>query len=108
MNRPIKIPHRAPRTFLRRVCLVFCLVLAGVSSLIAAPPVSKLNVVIILADDFGWKDLKNYGSGVYQTPHIDKLAQEGMKFTQNYSACTVCSPTRAALMTGKYPARLHV
>src|SRR6478735_1506445 len=79
------------------------LVLAG-SSIIAAP----LNVVLILADDLGWTDLACYGSDLYETPHIDQLAHEGMKFTQNYSACTVCSPTRAALLTGKYPARLHI
>jgi arylsulfatase A-like enzyme len=65
-------------------------------------------VVLILADDLGWTDLACYGSDLYETPHIDQLARDGIKFTQNYSACTVCSPTRAALMTGKYPARLHV
>jgi arylsulfatase A-like enzyme len=75
------------------------------SSTIAA---DKPNVVLILADDLGWTDLACFGSKVYETPHLDRLAREGMKFTQNYSACTVCSPTRAALMTGKYPARLHV
>ena len=73
----------------------------------AAAP-QKPNVVLILADDFGWTDLACYGSDLHETPAIDQLAREGMKFTQNYSACTVCSPTRAALMTGKYPARLHV
>src|SRR6186713_1445272 len=73
----------------------------------AAAP-QKPNVVLILADDFGWTDLACYGSDLHETPAIDQLARDGMKFTQNYSACTVCSPTRAALMTGKYPARLHV
>src|SRR4249919_1145125 len=66
------------------------------------------NIVLILADDFGWTDLACYGSKLYETPNIDRLAREGMKFTQAYSACTVCSPTRAALLTGKYPARLHI
>src|SRR3954447_19250435 len=68
----------------------------------------KMNVVLILADDFGWTDLACYGSKLYESPNIDQLARDGMKFTQNYSACTVCSPTRAALLTGKYPARLHI
>src|SRR5688500_3323556 len=68
----------------------------------------KPNVVVILADDFGWTDLGCFGSEFYKSPHLDRLAAEGMKFTQNYSACTVCSPTRAALLTGKYPARLHI
>ena len=72
----------------------------------AAPP--KLNVVLILADDFGWTDLSCYGSTYYESPNIDKLAREGVKFTQAYSACTVCSPSRAAILTGRYPARLHI
>jgi arylsulfatase A-like enzyme len=69
---------------------------------------ARPNVVFLLADDLGWTDLGCYGSDFYETPHLDRLAREGMRFTQNYSACTVCSPTRAALMTGKYPARLHL
>lgn len=73
----------------------------------AAAPIPP-NVVLILADDLGWTDLGCFGSDLYRTPHIDRLAREGMSFTQAYSACTVCSPTRASLLTGKYPARLHV
>lgn len=69
---------------------------------------TRLNVVLILADDLGWTDLACYGSNLHETPNIDKLAREGVKFTQSYSACTVCSPTRAAILTGKYPARLHI
>ncbi|MEY2428465.1 MAG: hypothetical protein QOJ40_1350 [Verrucomicrobiota bacterium] len=68
----------------------------------------RANVVLILADDLGWTDLACYGSKLYDTPNIDRLAREGVKFSQAYSACTVCSPSRAALLTGKYPARLHV
>tara|TARA_R110002049_G_scaffold4601_5_gene32294 strand:+ start:417471 stop:418916 length:1446 start_codon:yes stop_codon:yes gene_type:complete len=67
---------------------------------------ARTNVVLILIDDLGWKDLACYGSDYYQTPHIDQLANEGMRFTDGYAACNVCSPTRAALMSGKYPARL--
>lgn len=74
----------------------------------ADAPKTHLNIVLILADDLGWTDLGCYGSDLYQTPNIDRLAQDGMRFTQAYSACTVCSPTRAALMSGEYPARLHV
>lgn len=66
------------------------------------------NVVIILIDDMGQTDLSCYGSTFYETPNIDRLATQGMRFTQAYSACTVCSPTRASLLTGLYPARLHV
>src|SRR5262245_30148715 len=66
------------------------------------------NVILILIDDLGWTDLGCYGSDLYRTPHIDRLARDGVRFTQAYSACTVCSPTRASILTGKYPARLHV
>ncbi len=76
--------------------------------LFGAAAQSPPNIILILADDLGWTDLSCYGSGLYETPHIDRLARDGMKFTQAYSACTVCSPTRAAILTGKYPARLHV
>jgi arylsulfatase A len=68
----------------------------------------KLNIVLILADDYGWSQLSCYGSTYYKTPNIDKLASEGKRFTNAYAACPVCSPTRAAIMTGKYPGRLHV
>lgn len=67
---------------------------------------APLNVVFFLIDDLGWKDVGCYGSSYYQTPNIDALAGEGMRFTNGYAACNVCSPTRAAIMTGKYPARL--
>lgn len=65
------------------------------------------NVVIIFADDMGWNQLGCQG-GPYHTPAIDGLAAQGMRFTDAYASCAVCSPTRAALMTGKYPARLHL
>lgn len=65
------------------------------------------NVVFFLVDDLGWTDLTSFGSDFYQTPNVDKLAKQGVKFTNAYSACTVCSPTRAALMSGKYPARIN-
>ncbi len=68
----------------------------------------KPNIVFIFIDDLGWMDLSCQGSQYYETPHIDRLAQQGMRFTNAYTACTVCSPTRASVMTGKYPARLHI
>lgn len=71
-------------------------------------PAAPRNVVLILADDLGWTDLGCYGSDLYESPAIDGLAREGVRFTHSYSACTVCSPTRAALLTGKYPGRLHI
>ena len=66
------------------------------------------NFVLILADDFGWHQLGCYGSTFYESPNIDRLADQGMRFTSAYAACPVCSPTRASIMTGKYPARLHL
>jgi arylsulfatase A-like enzyme len=82
------------------LCFFFALALRA-----AEPP---LNYLVVLADDLGAADLGCMGSKFYETPHLDRLAADGMKFTAAYAACTVCSPTRAALLTGQYPARLHV
>ena len=68
---------------------------------------SKPNIIFILIDDLGWRDLASYGSEFYETPNLDKLAAEGMTFTDAYAACPACSPTRASILTGKTPARLH-
>ncbi len=68
----------------------------------------KPNIVFILADDLGQHQVGTYGGNFYETPNIDQLAAEGMRFNNAYAACTVCSPTRASIMTGKYPARLHL
>jgi len=65
--------------------------------------IAKPNVIFILLDDYGYTDLGCYGSEFYETPNIDRLASEGIRFTDAYAACPVSSPTRAALMTGKYP-----
>ncbi len=64
------------------------------------------NIVLVLADDLGWADLGCYGNRFNETPHIDRLAAEGMRFTDAYAAAPVCSPTRAALQSGQHPARL--
>jgi arylsulfatase A-like enzyme len=66
------------------------------------------NVIFILADDLGWSDLGSYGNDVHQTPHLDQLAEQGMRFTNAYAASSVCSPTRASILTGKYPARIDL
>jgi len=82
---------------------------AGSSGHSSGVPTKKNpNFLFILADDLGWSQLGCYGSGFYETPNIDRLATEGMRFTDAYAACPVCSPTRASIMTGKYPARLHL
>ncbi len=66
------------------------------------------NIVLIMADDFGWKDLHCYGNERLDTPNLDRLAKQGILFTDAYSASPVCTPTRAALMTGESPARLNI
>jgi len=82
----------------------FC---TAASAVLSAQP-RPLNFVFILIDDFGWRDTGYNGSRYYETPNIDALARSGMTFTDGYAAAPVCSPTRAALMTGKWPARLHL
>jgi len=66
------------------------------------------NIVFLLVDDLGYMDLGCYGSTFYETPHIDQLAKEGMLFTEAYAAAAVCSPTRASILTGKYPSRVNI
>lgn len=68
----------------------------------------KPNIIFILVDDLGWRDLSCYGSNFYETPNIDNLKKRGMYFTDAYAAAPVCSPTRASILTGKYPARIGV
>ncbi len=65
----------------------------------------KPNVLFILADDYGYHDLSCMGSKYYETPNIDRIANEGMVFTDGYATCSVCSPSRASIMSGKFPAR---
>ena len=77
-------------------------------SLPAAELARKPNIVFILVDDMGWADGGCFGSKFYQTQNLDRLAAEGMRFTQAYASGAVCSPTRAAIQTGKSPARLHL
>ncbi len=67
---------------------------------------SPPNIILILVDDLGWRDLGSYGSTFYETPHVDQLATEGTRFTDAYAAAPVCSPTRASILTGKYPATI--
>lgn len=92
------IGKKAPR--LRLIATLFALA----ATLHARQP----NVVVFLVDDLGQRDLSCYGSSFYETPNLDRLAAQGARFTDAYSACPVCSPSRAALMTGKYPQRLGI
>lgn len=82
--------------------------LSGSMAVGALPVREQPNFLVFLVDDLGWNDVSCYHNSFFETPAIDKLAASGVRFTNAYSACTVSSPSRAALMTGKYPARLHL
>jgi arylsulfatase A-like enzyme len=84
--------------------LLTALLLAPLAALQAAQP----NVIVVLADDLGWADLSCYGSTFHESPNLDKLAAQGMRFTQAYSSSPYCSPSRAAIMTGRHPARVKI
>ncbi|MGH7946737.1 MAG: sulfatase-like hydrolase/transferase, partial [Opitutaceae bacterium] len=96
-----------PRSLSCAVVLACAKFLPGASSA-PVPAPRPPNVVFILADDLGWNQVGYHGSTWYETPNIDRLAREGLQFRHAYSAAPICSPTRAALMTGKAPARLHL
>lgn len=89
---------------------------AGLAFSVLRPPgasgqertAARPNLVFILADDLGWAELGCYGNRFNDTPHLDRLAREGMRFTQAYAAAPVCSPMRASFMTGQYPARVGI
>jgi arylsulfatase A-like enzyme len=110
-SRPHRLEPALPRFFHQRLTqpllkhlllLLFSLALGGPA--VATPPP---NILFILADDLGWSDLASYGHPYHQTPHLDRLAGEGMRFTQAYAPAPICSASRAAILTGKTPARLH-
>lgn len=98
-------------TMKRAICvLCLWLVVATAVGVVARTfaQVRPPNIVLVLIDDYGWADTRSYGSTYHRTPNIDTLATRGMRFTDAYAAAPVCSPTRAALLTGKHPARLHL
>ena len=87
-----------------RLLLALLACLASATS----PAAEQPNIILILVDDLGWMDLSCQGSDYYKTPAVDRIASEGMRFTNGYAACAVCSPTRAAVQTGRYPHRIGV
>jgi arylsulfatase A-like enzyme len=89
----------------------FLILVVGLTSLVFGGSVAaaeRPNIVFILIDDLGRNDLGCYGSTFHRTPNLDQLARDGVKCTDAYAACPVCSPTRASILTGKYPARLNL
>jgi arylsulfatase A len=99
---------REIRAAMRCITLIPLLFALCISPRLATAADRPLNFVVILVDDLGWMDLSCQGSDYYRTPSVDRLAAEGMRFTNGYAACAVCSPTRAALQTGRYPGRIGV
>jgi len=99
--------HRSPSL----VLLLVGGLLLGAGGCSSDPPApaeeDRLNVVFILIDDLGWADTEVYGSEFYETPHVNQLAEDGMRFTRAYAAAAICSPTRSSIMSGKHPARLN-
>lgn len=89
-------------------CVVACALFVIVADTCVQPACAapRPNVLLIVADDLGWADLGCYGADVHETPHLDRLAAQGVRFTTAYAPAPVCTPTRAALLTGKHPARL--
>ena len=91
------ISHR--RNFLKAVCG------SAASAAFAQPPRRLPNFVILFADDMGYSDLACYGHPTIKTPNLDRMAEEGMRFTSFYAAAPVCTPSRVGLLTGRYPVR---
>lgn len=91
------------------LCLAFiALYLQGCSAISNDSRTTPPNIIVIMVDDMGWADLGCYGNEIVDTPVLDRFAKQGMFFTDAYSASPVCSPTRAAMMTGMSPARIHL
>ena len=88
---------------MNRIC--FLIILLGGLSFDASAQIRRPNIVFVLADDLGWAELGCYGNKFNETPNLDRLAKEGVRFTHAYAAAPVCSPYRAALLTGQHPAR---
>jgi arylsulfatase A-like enzyme len=100
------MPHRVTRR--EFVGATVATTALGASKVVSSAPPRRPNILFILADDLGYGDLSCYGRPDYRTPVLDNLARQGLKFTSNYAAAPVCTPTRCAYITGRYPQRLPV
>ena len=79
--------------------------LAGLGATAAAPAGRPPNIIVVLADDLGWGDLGVYGSSLIATPNLDRMARQGVRMTDFYASANICTPSRAGLLTGRYPIR---
>src|SRR6056297_1964914 len=100
--------HPSPAAFALLYVLFPFSLLLGEESRKEGSTGERPNIVFLLADDLGWADLSSFGSTAVETPHLDRLAAEGIRGTQFYSASAVCSPTRASVLTGRYPLRFGI
>lgn len=98
-----------------RLLALACLAVLAVNFMLAAnrasaakPTVARPNIIFLLADDLGYGDIGAYGQKKIRTPHLDRLAQDGMRFTQHYSGHNVCAPSRCVLMTGLHPGHAYI
>src|SRR5512140_3657751 len=98
--------HTARQTTMKTFAGLFLLLLSVMAMAAGLP--ARPNIIFILADDLGWRDVGCFGSSFHKTPNIDALARRGMHFTQAYAANPLCSPTRASILTGQYPARIGI
>lgn len=105
MTQVILEPEREKRMFLR---LAACFAAVTATAVVSGASAPRTNFVFFLVDDLGWADVGCFGSRFHETPNIDALAAAGMKFTNGYAACPVCSPTRASIMTGRHPVRVDI
>jgi arylsulfatase A-like enzyme len=112
MRSATKLPTRRTRLWCTAVCRAAALLLpilaVGAAQVPSTRAAERPNVLFFLADDLGQRDLGCYGSTFYETPNLDGLARDGARFTDAYAACPVCSPTRASIMTGRWPQRTGV
>lgn len=103
-----RTPRRSYLFEEKEVVMIKQLIAASVFLGTAAFAAPRPNVLFILVDDLGYSDIGCYGNTLHETPNIDRLAREGMRFTDAYAACAVCSPTRASIQTGQYPVRFGI
>jgi hypothetical protein len=109
--RPSKIRRMSPKVTRREfvsAALASAAIAAAAPAGLSQSRIDRPNILFILADDLGYGDLSCYGRPDYQTPHLDRLATQGVRFVNAYSASSVCTPTRCAFITGRYPARTRI